>query len=113
MERLTKRNSMGVAVYKTPYACENCNEEFYRLSDYGNGSPTDRLAEYEEAEEQGLLHIAPLPNGTPIYLWQENDNEEWFIYKDSYLYGVSEYYHGKLGEGFFISEEECRNHSVR
>lgn len=70
------------------------------------------LIEYRQLEEKGLLHKAPLPNGTPIYLWQTNDVDEWFVYQDSYLYGVSEYYNGKLGEDFFLSEEECRNHSV-
>lgn len=73
---------------------------------------SEYLREYQQLAEQGLLHKAPLPNGTPIYLWQTNDVDEWFVYEDSYLYGVSEYYHGKLGEDFFISEEECRNHSV-
>lgn len=52
MERLTVRNSMGVAVYKQPYECDKCNETIWRLPDYGNGSPTDRLAKYEELEEQ-------------------------------------------------------------
>lgn len=55
MERLTVRNSMGVAVYKQPYECDNCSDRIWRLPDYGNGSPTDRLAEYEELEEQGLI----------------------------------------------------------
>lgn len=67
MERLTERNSMGVAVYKIPYACGNCNEELYRLPDYGNGSPTDKLAEYEYAEEQGLLLKLPVFIGNIVY----------------------------------------------
>ena len=48
MERLTIRNSVGVAVYKHPYECERCGEPIYRLPDFGSGSPTDKLAEYEE-----------------------------------------------------------------
>ena len=55
MERLTIRNSEGVAVFKQSYDCEVCGESIYRLPDLGNGSPTERLAQYEEAEEQGLL----------------------------------------------------------
>ena len=67
MERLTTRNSMGVAVYKEPYSCENCNDIIWRLSDYGNGSPTDRLAEYEEAEEKGLIFRMPVSIGSDVY----------------------------------------------
>lgn len=53
MERLTTRNSVGVAVYKKPFECERCGETIYRLPDYGSGSPTDKLAAYEDAEDQG------------------------------------------------------------
>lgn len=55
MERLTTRNIAGVAVYKHPFECERCGEEIWRLPDYGNGSPTEKLSAYEDAEEHGLL----------------------------------------------------------
>nr|DAH30651.1 MAG TPA: NUDIX domain protein [Bacteriophage sp.] len=58
MERLTTRNIAGVAVYKHSFECERCGETIWRLPDYGNGSPTEKLAAYEDAENQGL----PLPN---------------------------------------------------
>ena len=67
MDRLTGRNSEGVAVYKTPNYCENCNEALYRLPDYGNGSPTDKLADYEDAEEQGLVFRLPVAIGSDVY----------------------------------------------
>ena len=51
MERLTTRNIAGVAVYKHPFECERCGETIWRLPDYGNGSPTEKLAAYEDAEE--------------------------------------------------------------
>lgn len=51
MERLTTRNIAGVAVYKYSFECERCGETIWRLPDYGNGSPTDKLAAYEDAEE--------------------------------------------------------------
>lgn len=63
MERLTTRNIAGVAVFKESYDCENCNESIWRLPDYGNGSPTDKLAQYKEAEEQGLLLRLPCKVG--------------------------------------------------
>lgn len=66
MERLTTRNIAGVAVYKNPFECERCGETIWRLPDYGNGSPTEKLSAYEDAEEQGLLLRLPC-------------NEVWFI----------------------------------
>ena len=53
MERLTTRNIAGVAVYKYPFECERCGETIWRLPDYGNGSPTEKLAAYEDTKEHG------------------------------------------------------------
>lgn len=52
MNRLTKENSVGVHVFKSSYSCERCGEEFCRLPDLGNGSPTDKLAKYEIMEKK-------------------------------------------------------------
>lgn len=68
MERLTTRNIAGVAVYKNPFECERCGEEIWRLPDYGNGSPTEKLADYEDAEEQGLLMRLPCKVGDTVYV---------------------------------------------
>lgn len=68
MERLTTRNIAGVAVYKHPFECERCGETIYRLPDYGNGSPTEKLAAYEDAEEHGLLLRLPCKVGDEIFL---------------------------------------------
>lgn len=67
MERLTTRNIARMAVYKHPFECERCGETIWRLPDYGNGSPTDKLAAYEDAEEQGLLLRLPCKVGDTIY----------------------------------------------
>ena len=67
MERLTTRNIEGVAVYKNPCECERCGDTIWRLPDYGNGSPTEKLADYEDAEEQGLLLRLPCKVGDTIY----------------------------------------------
>ena len=67
MERLTTRNIAGVAVFKESYDCERCGEGLWRLPNYGNGSPTDRLAEYEEADEQGLILWLPVAEGSLVY----------------------------------------------
>lgn len=94
-----------------------------RLTEWHDGRPylktnTDemkqrslrRLAEYEDAEDKGLLHIAPIPNGTTIYVWQQDADDWWFVYDEAYLFGVTEYHYGEFGKDFFISEEECRKH---
>lgn len=74
MERLTIRNIAGVAVYKHPFECERCGEAIYRLPDCGNGSPTEKLADYEDAEEQGRILRLPYPLGTKyIYFVDEKD----------------------------------------
>lgn len=67
MERLTTRNIAGVAVYKHPFECERCGETIWRLPDYGNGSPTEKLAAYEDAENQGLLLRLPCKVGDTLY----------------------------------------------
>lgn len=67
MERLTERNIVGVAVYKHPFECEQCRETIWRLPDYGNGSPTEKLASYEDAEEHGLLLRLPCKVGDTLY----------------------------------------------
>lgn len=48
MERLTIRNSEGICVLKQPFECERCGDLQWSLPDLGNGSPIDRLAEYED-----------------------------------------------------------------
>ena len=68
MERLTTRNIAGVAVYKHPFECEQCGDTIWRLPDYGNGSPTEKLAAYEDDEQQGLLLRLPCKAGSTVYL---------------------------------------------
>lgn len=65
------------------------------------------LKEYKEAEEQGLLHKAPLKNGTPICYLQYSDPEGEYLAHDTYLFGVTEYMLGELGEDVWLTEEEA------
>ena len=67
MERLTTRNIAGVAVYKHPFECEQCGDTIWRLPDYGDGSPTEKLADYEDLDEQNLLLRLPCPIRTTVY----------------------------------------------
>lgn len=81
MERLTTRNSMGRAVYKNPFECERCGGTIWRLPDYGNGSPTEKLADYEDAAEQGLLLRLPCKVGDTVYLIDRDENNKFKIYE--------------------------------
>ena len=54
-------------MYKNPFECDRCGDTIWRLPDYGNGSPTEKLASYEDAEEQGLLLRLPCHIGDSIY----------------------------------------------
>ena len=81
----------------------------YRLKSAGDRIKADKkLGEYEDAEEKGLLHIAPIPNGTTIYVWQTDKDDRYFVHHELYLYGYTEYLYGEFGKDFFISEEDCR-----
>ena len=68
MERLTTRNIAGVAVYKHPLECERCGDIIWRLPEYGDGSSTEKLADYEDAEEQGLLLRLPCKPKSEVFL---------------------------------------------
>lgn len=81
MERLTTRNIAGVAVYKHPFECERCGETIWRLPDYGNGSPTEKLADYEDAEEQELLLRLPCKVGDTVYLIDRDENNKFKVYE--------------------------------
>lgn len=73
MERLTIKNGKGVAILKTPYRCDRCGEEIYRLTDQENGEPIERLAHYEDLEEQGKLLKLPCAVGDAVYYITGND----------------------------------------
>ena len=99
MERLTLRNENGNAITKTL--------AFQYL--------IDKLAEYEDKEENGLIMEIPYPVGTPLYFafklqgvkkdrirrWQLNHKGLWF---SSYgnIYRVD-----AIGKSVFLSEKEA------
>ena len=115
MERLTTRNIAGVTVYKHPFECERCGETIWRLPDYGDGNPTEKLADYEDAEEQGLLLRLP----TEAYFIKDNNVCKGWVqevvysvcrkllldirYNDNYL----DNYRGYLGNDVFLTKVEA------
>ena len=67
-----------------------------------------KLREYEDLEEQGLLHKAPVPNGTFIYVVRYNNwCEENFIDAIEYIHGLTENLLGEMNKDWFLTEEEA------
>ena len=112
MNRLTTRNSMGVAALKIPYQCERCGEETYRLADYGNGEPIEKLAEYEDLEEQGKLLKLPCAVGDTVYAI-EVDEENFTHFHcprkiSEYKFNLQMLYLlGMFGKCIFLTREEA------
>ena len=78
MERLTVRNSEGIAVLKIPYQCDRCGEVIYRLADYWKEEPIEKLARLEDLQEQGMLLELPCAAGSDI----------WYIDKSEGIPGI-------------------------
>lgn len=66
MERLTRRTKLGAAV---PYIDLSCESEYNDwITDI-----TEKLAEYEDLEEQGLLLRLPCKVGDTVWCVEEDD----------------------------------------
>ncbi len=76
------------------------------------------LLRYRQAEHQGLLHKAPVPDGTQVFIVHDEelaelldeDYEQIKITNITYVYGLTEYSYGELGKGFFITREDAENY---
>lgn len=123
MDRLTTRNSEGAAVLKTPYQCDRCGEEIYRLADYGNGEPIEELCRLEELKEQGRLPELACAVGDAIYLpdkfWRRpckyiikgieiNSNEIYFIDSSGGVHIADDF-----GRKIFLTQEEAEEELKR
>ena len=102
MERLTER--IG--------ECVQCNDRDCRLSycDRSCGQyelMVQKLADYEDKEEQGLLHEAKIKDGTPIWYCLEGFDEGLYIGCSHYIYNVTEYEIGEFGKKFWLTEAEA------
>ena len=111
MERLTTRNIAGVAVYKNPFECEQCRDTIWRLPDYGNGSPTEKLADYEDAEEQGLLLRLPLKIGDTVYSVTRDFISEYTICSIE-KYNEGFFFNWKCEKGIYINIRGFTNHQI-
>lgn len=100
MKRLTEKDDYDGYKIEAKNLTDHCVSKDKRGYITYRGEHIEKLAEYENLEEQGLLHIAPIPNGTIIYVWQTDEDDCWFIHNEAYLYGFTEYYHGEFGKKF-------------
>ncbi len=114
MERLTTRNDMGIAVLKQPYRCERCGEETWSLSDHGNGELIDKLAEYEDLEEQGKLLKLPFRARSKIYtIYSDEDSlfieEAKVVEVSTHRVWIDSAYfdYDDFGKTVFLSREEA------
>ena len=129
MERLTKRDSYGdVYVKQHDYVtdseriaeCEGCEdfEEIFRKKMTDTAS--ERLCEYEDLEEQGLLLRLPVPIGTTVYEFEPLNKTEkkctkrtvikynvyadsiWFKFADGYMKNIKDF-----EKTVFLTREEA------
>ena len=71
------------------------------------GEVVTKLSHYEDLEEQGLLHKAPLKDGTPIYLFRYNFEDGEYLEEETYIYGLTENLIGELGKDYWLSMEDA------
>lgn len=111
MERLTKTYSDG-----THAAADNlpCGENSYTYK----GLLLEALGKYEDAEEQGLMAVLPVPIGTTVYEFEPlnkivkgctartvikytvYDDSIWFNFADGYMKDIKDF-----GKTIFLTRE--------
>ena len=111
MERLTKTYSDG-----THAAADNlpCGENSYTYK----GLLLEALGKYEEAEEQGLVAVLPVPIGTTVYEFEPlnkivkgctartvikytmYDDSIWFNFADGFMKNIEDF-----GKTIFLTRE--------
>lgn len=109
MERLTNRNKHGGAYY--PYcfkentcggfgSSENCNKCDFNIS------VCEKLAEYEDLEEQGLLIKLPCKTGDTVYIIGSKYRRGYFEdYINPGKFDITDL--PKLGNSVFLTKEEA------
>ena len=78
--------------------------------EYTTKDLVNKLADYEDLEDKGLLHKAPCKNGTTIYRVQEDmfDSHSCSIVSGSYLYNVTEYLYGEINKDWFLDKSKAQ-----
>ena len=109
MKRLTEWKDDKKLLAKTKFS-----------GDFGSANILNRLAEYEDLEEQGLLLRLPVPIGTTVYEFEPlnktvkeytartivkytvYDDSIWFNFADGYMKNIEDF-----GETVFLTREEA------
>ena len=76
MERLTERVYDGLIIIKQD------------SGDEGNYKAADKLATYEDLEEQGLLVRLPVPLGSKVYWISTRDKQNPIIFEKIFVLGM-------------------------
>lgn len=116
MERLTERFSNGQAAVA---GCgNNCKYDFkYCEDNFAGNCPTlteiyEKLAKYEELEEQGRLIRLPCKVGDKVYSVECNEIKEFIVsHFDICMKGIYAYqdyiFIGQMGFSVFLTKEEA------
>lgn len=116
MERLTRRELLNTSIGEfvgcnieigQMNSCPECNDSCMYGRCKWQEKANQKLKEYEDLEEQGLLHKAPLKDGTPIWYVLNIFDEVMYVTNTTYIFGVTEYEIGEFGKKFWLSEAEA------
>ena len=99
MGRLTKRNKQGIAVFNTSEILKNPIDKII-----------DKLAHYEDLEEQGRLIELPCAVGETVYVIEEDFKDissipTKYYYIEENPYDFYMYY--AIGDWIFLTKEEA------
>ena len=99
MERLTRIDERGIAVFniKCPEMCEyvTCSmEEGYQCQHQCERDIIEKLATYEDADEQGLLLRLPCKVGDKIYAIVHDYEKDTEVIKESMIIEVTQNVNG-------------------
>ena len=125
MERLTEIQSAGYDLKELN--SEWCNkycekQKAYTCNECGIYQAIQKLAEYEDAEEQGLMAVLPVPIGTTVYEFEPlnkiikgctartvikytmYDDSIWFNFADGYMKDIKDF-----GKTIFLTREAAEH----
>ena len=74
----------------------------YRIKPFHERQATQKLAEYETAEEEGRLVVLPCNLGMPVYFLRRGF-DGWRIDSRKFVYGMI----GEIGKTVFLTKEEA------
>lgn len=81
MERLTERSKNTSMVWFKDNENSNMLLEPCEMSSHNSRMAIEKLATYEDAEEQGLLLRLPCKVGDPVYLIDRDENNKFKVYE--------------------------------